>query len=137
MSCSINIWNKKDRHQIHFSDKDNFVAKISRFYSFAMWPWQQLVPLSKVSSEYSTDVRYCLQVEKNAQSALIDLYCRDLGQIGTTIGSHLNCKIFSEKRIRVKVNIVRVNFITQTKVFRVQVHRFWNQTIMKPLIAMR
>jgi hypothetical protein len=26
---------------IRFSDKDNVVAKISRFYSFAMLPWQQ------------------------------------------------------------------------------------------------
>jgi hypothetical protein len=32
---------KKIGHQIYFSDKDNFVAKISRFYSFAMLPWQQ------------------------------------------------------------------------------------------------
>jgi hypothetical protein len=40
---------------------------------------------------YFTDVRYCLQVEKNAQSALIGLYCRDVGQIlKTTVGSHLN-----------------------------------------------
>jgi hypothetical protein len=32
---------KKIGHQIHFSDKANFVAKINRFYSFAMLPWQQ------------------------------------------------------------------------------------------------
>jgi hypothetical protein len=32
---------KKIVQQIYFSDKDNFVATISRVYSFAMLPWQQ------------------------------------------------------------------------------------------------
>jgi hypothetical protein len=48
------------------------------------------VTLSKPSSKYSTDVRYCLHVEKNARSALIGLHCRDVGQIGSTVGSVLN-----------------------------------------------
>lgn len=48
------------------------------------------VTLAKPVSKYSTDVWYCLQVEKNAQSALIACtYCRDVGQIGPTVGSHL------------------------------------------------
>jgi hypothetical protein len=33
--------------------------------------------------------RDCLQVETNARSALIGLYYRDVGQIGTAVGSHL------------------------------------------------
>jgi hypothetical protein len=49
---------EKIGHQIHFTDKDNFVAKISWFYSIAI----ATVTLSKPSSKYSIDVRYCHQV---------------------------------------------------------------------------
>ena len=44
---------------------------------------------SDIANILCTDVRYCLQVVNNTQSALIRLYCREVGQIGTTVGSHL------------------------------------------------
>ena len=50
------------------------------------------VTLSKPSFKYCTDVRYCLQVETNARSALIGLYCRDVGQIGSIVGNHLKLR---------------------------------------------
>jgi hypothetical protein len=47
---------------------------------------------SKPSSKYSTDVRYYLQVETNARSALIGLYCRAVGQIRSTVVSLLKIR---------------------------------------------
>ena len=46
--------------------------------------------LSKSSSKYSIDVEYYGQVEKNVGSVRIGLYFRDVAEINTTVGSHLN-----------------------------------------------
>ena len=45
--------------------------------------------LSKSSSKYSIAVEYYGQVEKNVGSVRIGLYFRDVGEINTTVGSHL------------------------------------------------
>jgi hypothetical protein len=68
--------------------------------------------LSKPSSKYSTDVTYCLQVENNARSALIGLYCRDVGQIGTTVGSHLKEYFYLQFLLRF---LVRFFYLVQPR----------------------
>jgi hypothetical protein len=47
------------------------------------------VTLAKPSSIYSTDIRYCPKGEKNAQSALICLFRRDVWQMWTTVGTRI------------------------------------------------